>query len=290
MIVPACSTVLSALVLCLIGSTARQIRPVWETLPPTPALPGNPAGTKTPVNGIHIWHAEFGTNSASTLPIIMLHGGFGSSNYWGDVVEILMNKHYVITMDTRGQGRSTMDNTPFSYDLFAQDAAEILKSLGISQAVWVGWSDGADTILAGLLNTTIAPMITRGFITGANHNVAAVNATFTNTTIYNEFVTRAAAEYQTFQPNGNLTALANALTVLGSTQPQWTGSDLAKITLGPLLTMSWGQYEEAVDRSEPGVMHGFLPESKLKILKNASHFGPLQQPAAFAELVETFLS
>lgn len=283
---------LSALAVLSAGALAhptKRTTPLWETLPPTPSLPGNPAGVKTPVNGIQIWHAEFGTRS-SALPVLMIHGGFGSSNYWGNVVQILMKKHYVITMDLRGQGRSTMDSTPFTYDLYAQDAAEILKSLGIYKAAWVGWSDGADTVLSALLNTTLAPMVQRAFITGANHNVAAGNATFQNTAIYNQFVTRAAAEYQAFQPNGNLTALANAITTLESTLPQWTGSDLAKIPLGPLLTMSWGQYEEAVNLSEPSVMHGFLPQAKLHIMTNVSHFGPIQDPAQFAGLVEDFMA
>ncbi|KAH7337207.1 Alpha/Beta hydrolase protein, partial [Rhizoctonia solani] len=219
----------------------------------------------------------------------MLHGGFGSSNYWGSVVELLMKNHYVIVMDARGQGRSTMDNTPYSFDLYARDAAGVLKSLGISQAAWVGWSEGADTVLAALLNSNLAPMVSRAFTTGAWHNVDANNATYTDTAIYNEFITRASAEYKAFQPNGNLTALANALTVLEGTQPTWTQSDMAKISLGSKLTLSWGQHEEAINLSEQTLLPSWIKGSKSVIMNGVSHFAPLQDPAQFAAALETFL-
>ncbi|CAE7183294.1 unnamed protein product [Rhizoctonia solani] len=277
----------------LLGAYARpslRATEPWLTLPPTPELPGNPAGTKTTVNGVKIWHAEFGTKSSSKLPVLMLHGGFGSSNYWGSVVNLLMKNHYVIVMDARGQGRSTMDSTPYSFDLYARDAAGILKSLGISQAAWVGWSEGADTVLAALLNSELSPMVARAFTTGAWHNVEANNATYTSTAIYQEFITRASAEYKVFQPNGNLTALANALTVLESTQPTWTQSDLAKITLGSKLTLSWGEHEEAINLSERTLLPSWIKNSKSVIMSAVSHFAPLQDPAQFAADLETFLA
>ncbi|KAB5589319.1 hypothetical protein CTheo_7241 [Ceratobasidium theobromae] len=269
---------------------ARQT-PLWMTLPPTPDLPGNPAGTKTLVNGVEIWHAEFGPKpSSSNLPVLMLHGGFGSSNYWGSVVELLMKNHHVIVMDARGQGRSTMDSTPYSFDLYARDAAAILESLGISKAAWVGWSEGADTVLAALMNPSIAPMVSRGFTTGAWHNVEANNDTYTDSTTYKTFVARASQEYKTFQPNGNLTALAQALTVLEATQPTWTQEDLSKLTLGSQITLSWGEHEEAIKLSEPALMHSWVKDSKLVVMEGVSHFAPLQNPRQFASAVETFLA
>lgn len=118
------SLLFAASYLSLQASARLETRqaPLWMTLPPTPTLPGNPTGNKTLVNGIEIWHAEFGPKlDTSCLPVLMLHGGFGSSNYWGSVVRRLMKKHHVIVMDARGQGRSTMDSTPYSFDLYAQD-------------------------------------------------------------------------------------------------------------------------------------------------------------------------
>ncbi|KAH7338899.1 Alpha/Beta hydrolase protein [Rhizoctonia solani] len=257
----------------------------WLIHPPTPALPGNPDGIKKAVNGVQIWHTEFGIKNVSQLPFLILHGGFESSSYWGKVVEIVMNKHYVIVMDTRGQRRSSMDNTPFTYELFARD------------------------VLAALLNPKLSPMVGRGFATGASHNpeyaytldrltrlylasdhCRAINTTFASTAIYREFIPRAVVEYQAFQPNGNLTALTGALTTMGRAHPQWTQSGLGSITLGPELTLSWGEYEEAINLSEPALMHSWIKDSKPVIMPNVSHFAPLQDPEQFAAAVENFLS
>ncbi|CAE6456779.1 unnamed protein product [Rhizoctonia solani] len=268
----------------------RAATPIWETLPPTPTLPGNPVGTKTPINGVQIWHAEFGTKKASDLPVIMLHGAMASSRWWGAEVEQLMKKHYVIVMDTRGHGRSTMDDTPFSYDLFAQDTAALLKTLGISKAAWIGWSDGGNSILSALLDPKIAPMVARGFTTGANHNTTALNATYGDTQMIYTAYDRVVAETEELQSHENRTILESALDTLGSTQPMWTKADLQKITLGSKLTLSWGDHEEVINLSEAAFMHDAIPNSKLVLAKNVSHFGLVQDPKQFTTILEKFLA
>lgn len=55
----------------------------WEQLPPTPKLPGSPAGSMANVDGAFIWYAEFGKPTQGKPPVILLHGGFGNSDYWG---------------------------------------------------------------------------------------------------------------------------------------------------------------------------------------------------------------
>ncbi|GAB1525580.1 hypothetical protein RhiTH_008743 [Rhizoctonia solani] len=271
-------------------SLPRASTPVWETLPPTPTLPGNPAGTKTPINGAQIWHAEFGKRNPSKLPVIMLHGALASSRWWGKEVERLMKKHYVIVMDTRGQGRSTMDNKTFTYDLFAEDTAALLKTLGISKAAWIGWSDGGNTILSALLNPKIAPMVARGFTTGANHSPSALNQTYADAKILEPVLDRVVSEYEALQPDGNLTAIDEALTKLGENLPMWTKADLQKIKLGPKLTLSWGDHEEVINLSEPAFMHDAIPNSKLVLAKNVSHFGLVQDPEQFSTILENFLA
>ncbi|KAL5632800.1 hypothetical protein ACGC1H_005674 [Rhizoctonia solani] len=268
---------------------SRATTHTWETLPTTPTLPGNPVGTKTPINGVEIWHAEFGVKKASRLPVIMLHGALASSRWWGNEVKQLMKNNYVIVMDTRGHGRSTMGNATFSYNLFAQDAAALLKSLGISKAAWIGWSDGGNSILSALLDPELAPMVARGFTTGANHNPDAANLTYFDTQMVYDVYYRLVDEYEALQPSGNVTALNDALDTLGSTQPMWTKSDLQKITLGPNLTLSWGDHEEVINLSEPAFMHDAIPNSKLVLVKNVSHFGLVQDPKQFSAILENFL-
>lgn len=74
---------IASLLAGLAGLAAAQGTPVWQTLPPTPKLPGSPTGSHTTLNGANIWWAEFGGAAAGNIPVLLLHGGFGNSDYWG---------------------------------------------------------------------------------------------------------------------------------------------------------------------------------------------------------------
>src|SRR5271167_4687089 len=88
----------------------------WKTLPPTPHLPTPASSGYAPVNGIRMWYAEFGSGQ----PVVLLHGGLANSNYWGNLVPFLIQRHFlVIIADSRGHGRSTRSAEPYSYDLMA---------------------------------------------------------------------------------------------------------------------------------------------------------------------------
>jgi len=201
-----------------------------------------------------------------------------------------MKDHCVIAMDTRGHGRSTMDATPFTYELYASDAAGLLQEKHISKAAWVGWSDMGIGTLAALMSSANSSLIDRAFVYGASHNPEATNATFSSTAIYQEFITGAIAEYTRLQPTGNITALATAVSVLESTLPQWTETNFDRIALGDKVTVAHGQYEEAVVLTEPALLHEWIKGSKLVKLTNVSHFAPVQDPAQFASKVQQFLA
>lgn len=70
----------------------------------------------------------------------------------------------------------------------------------------------------------------------------------------------------------------------------WSQSDLARISLGPYLTLSWGEHEEGVRLSEPVLMDSWIRDNKQVILRGVSHFAPLQDPGQFAAAVDTFLA
>ena len=58
----------------LFGFAAHAEEP-WMRLPPTPALPHADRAATTPVNGIQLWYAVFGSGHGS--PVLLLHGGLG---------------------------------------------------------------------------------------------------------------------------------------------------------------------------------------------------------------------
>jgi hypothetical protein len=54
----------------------------WMTLPPTPDLPKAKQSGLASINGANIWYATFGAGE----PVLLLHGGLASANYWGHQV------------------------------------------------------------------------------------------------------------------------------------------------------------------------------------------------------------
>lgn len=92
--------------------------------------------------GEHVSAAPlFGYNEYRRL--VLLHGGVANSNYWELQVPALDKRYRVIVMDSRGHGRSTRNEQPYSYDLMASDLVGLMDYLKIKKAAIVGWSDGA---------------------------------------------------------------------------------------------------------------------------------------------------
>src|SRR5512141_3003781 len=91
-------------------------------------------------DGARIWYAAYGVGS----PVILLHGGLGHSGNWGYQIPALVENGYrAIVIDSRGHGRSTRDEKPYSYELMASDVLAVMDSLNIERPAFVGWSDGA---------------------------------------------------------------------------------------------------------------------------------------------------
>ncbi|KAJ3514158.1 hypothetical protein NLJ89_g2532 [Agrocybe chaxingu] len=261
---------------------------VWETLPPTPLLPAPINNVKAPINGVNLWFQKYNEARGGT-PIVLIHGGLGYSAYFGDVVSRLMEKHYVIAVDRRGHGRSTFNAADtFTFEMFAKDTDDLLKAQGVSKAVWVGWSDGAATTLAGLLDSTINRSITKAFVFGGFQKPSDTNATFTDTSVYSTFVSRCATEYAQLQPGVDFMSFATKVATLEGTLPNWTDAQLAKID-GSKVTVAGAEHEEAVNLAVAPHLASVIPRSKLVILPDVSHFAPVQNPAQFTAAIEAFL-
>src|SRR6202034_1138737 len=94
--------------------------------------------------GARIWYSTYGIGA----PVVLLHGGLGHSGNWGYQVPALIENGYrAVVIDSRGHGRSTRDEQPYSYDLMASDVLAVINALHLDRVVLVGWSDGACTAL-----------------------------------------------------------------------------------------------------------------------------------------------
>src|SRR5437660_512051 len=124
----------SLLAAVLIAGAALQVHAMaperWQTLPPTPAAPEARVSGIAAVNGIRMYYARYGTGRS----VLLLHGGLGNSNYWGNVIPRLVARHFeVIVADSRGHGRSTRSAAKYSYALMADVIVALLDTLDLDR-------------------------------------------------------------------------------------------------------------------------------------------------------------
>ena len=98
-------------------------------------------GQYAKINGIQIFYRLYGEGE----PILLLHGGMGSSDSFKSQVDFFAKEYSVITPDSRGHGRTNDGDQPISYELMADDMIKLLDHLGIDSVYVVGKSDGGNT-------------------------------------------------------------------------------------------------------------------------------------------------
>ena len=260
----------------------RRAAEPWQVLPPTPApVPGAVRGMAG-ISGIRLYHAQVGAGP----PVVLLHGGLANSDYWGHQVRALAPHRRVILIDSRGQGRSTRDARPFSYDLMADDVAALLDVLGVARADIVGWSDGA--IIAIDLALRHAARVGRIVAFAGNTDVSGIRPGASTRPAFAAYLRRAAADYRRLSPTpSDYDGLAAALGRMWAQQPRWSAAALRGIT-APVLVMD-GDHDEAIRRAHTEHIAATIPGARLAILPNTSHFAFLQDPDAFNAAMLGFL-
>ena len=268
---------------CLMLSfSAAQAAERWETLPPTPAAVAAAKTGYAAVNGIKVYYTRTGHGS----PVVLLHGGLSNSDYWGNQVKALAAKHTVISIDSRGHGRSSRDDKPYGYDLMADDVVAVLDHLKIPRADIVGWSDGA--IIGIDLALRHPDRIGKVFAFAANTQTSGVKDAVEKNPTFAAFIERAGKEYAKLSPTPKeYDAFVEQISHMWASQPNWTDAQLQSIKT-PILIAD-GDHDEAIKREHTEYMAATIPSAGLLILPNTSHFAFLQDPALFNAAVLGFL-
>jgi pimeloyl-ACP methyl ester carboxylesterase len=95
-------------------------------------------GEYADVNGINLYYEIHG----SGRPLILLHGGLGSSEMFGPIIPALAANHQVIAVDLQGHGRTADIDRPIDMRLMADDIAALIDHLGLDKPDVVGYSLG----------------------------------------------------------------------------------------------------------------------------------------------------
>ena len=236
-----------------------------------------------PANGARLYYAQFGQGPN----VLLLHGGMGSSNYWGHLIDALAPRYAVTALDTRGHGRSPVVSGVYSYKVFADDAAAALSALEIQSAAVVGWSDGAITALQ--MAVSHPALVTRAFVFGGNITLAGYKPNGSSSPVFATYSRRCQAEYRELSPHPERWPdLVRGLARMWRSEPGIGRAQLAALKIP--VTVSDGEYDEIIRREHTEMMARSIPGATLKILPEVSHFAMLQKPDEFNRAVIELLS
>lgn len=263
-----------------------QTKQIWEVLPPTPALPQPDLQSFVEVGGAKLWYAEYGTKNTG-VPVLLLHGGFGNSAYFGHLIpDLVSQKYHVIVMDSRGQGRSGRSKEPNSYHLMAQDVVGLLDHLKVQKVDLVGWSDGG--CIGYDLAINYSDRLNRLFVFGADSATSGLKDDYGDTPTFAEYLVRTKEEYEKLSQTPNqYDDFSTDMMHMWNNEPNYTTEQLNSIRTPT--TIADGQYDEGIRPEHNVYLRDSIPAANLIILPNVSHFAMLQRPAEFNEAVLSFL-
>ncbi len=96
-----------------------------------------------PINGLKLYYEIHGVGE----PLLLLHGGVGAVEMFGDVLKLLSEHRQVIGVDLQAHGRTADIDRPLRYELMAEDIGGLIKHLGLKKADVMGYSLGGGVAL-----------------------------------------------------------------------------------------------------------------------------------------------
>lgn len=243
------------------------------------------------------------------VPIVLLHGLFGSAANWGSVARQLVSNHYqVVVPDLRNHGQSPHD-ADHSYPAMVGDLQGLLDRLGFDSAIMVGHSMGGKAAMqfaltwpnrvAALVVVDIAPV-------AYTHDFAQVLNAFDAVNLA-KIGSRADAEAQ-MTPYVDAKGLRAFLMqnllkrddrwlwrlnlkALADNGPAITGFPAtveSRRYLGPTAFIH-GEDSDYVDARHHSQIRALFPHARITSIQNAGHWVYADQPVAFIATLNDFL-
>ncbi|HLU68651.1 MAG TPA: alpha/beta fold hydrolase, partial [Kofleriaceae bacterium] len=91
------------------------------------------------VGGVDYHYEVYGEGE----PLLLLHGGLGSTGMFVPVLPLIAEGRQVIGVDLHGHGRTALGDRPFTLPAMGDDLAAVLEELGYEKVDVLGYSLGA---------------------------------------------------------------------------------------------------------------------------------------------------
>lgn len=126
----------------------RFLRPLDDLHPEPPIPPPLPSGRTIVLPGRGELFVRVSDPVPGTLPILLLHGWTSTADQnWFRCYEALSARRQVVAIDHQGHGRGIRSEEVFTFEQCADDAAGVLRELGIDRAIVAGYSMGGPIAL-----------------------------------------------------------------------------------------------------------------------------------------------
>ncbi|MBO6184440.1 MAG: alpha/beta fold hydrolase [Chryseobacterium sp.] len=210
-------------------------------------------------------------------PLFLLHGNSGSIKDFYQQIPVLSKQYKVIVMDTRAQGKS-IDKTKndLNYKIFADDVKNLADHLGLQKINIAGWSDGGNTGLEFALKypQNLGKLIT----IGANAVPEGVDK---------ELINNFSIKYKVLQLQNKPEKLnERRLLKLMLKEPNISEKQLNKIQNKVLVIAG---EKDVITQAHTEFMAKQIPNSELKIYKDATHMIPFENADQFNQDILEFL-
>lgn len=227
------------------------------------------------VRGIRMYAETYG----SGRPLLIIHGNGGSISNFVKQIPYFSKQYKVILADSRAQGNSKDEGDSLSYEMMADDYADLLSQMKIDSAYVIGWSDGG---INGLLLAIRHPeKVKKLAVTGAN-------LVPDSSAVFDEVEQLVLPDYHAMKAIKNKTPQQKAgwkLMRLLIEEPHIPLTDLQKITV-PVLVI--GGDHDVIKPRHTMLIAEHIPQSYLWILPNSGHSTPVVYSEEFNKKIDAF--
>ncbi len=97
-----------------------------------------------PVGDVQMYWRSLGSGGT---PLIVVHGGYGLVDMFGELLPRLAEKRRVIGVELQGHGHTADVDRPFRWESFGDDVAALVDVLDLGEADLLGYSLGGGAVL-----------------------------------------------------------------------------------------------------------------------------------------------
>ena len=241
------------------------------------------------------------------LPLLLVHGSFGSSRWWEPFLALLPEEFHVIALDLRGCGQSEKPATGYTIEEQAEDLWAFVEAIGWDDFDLVGHASGAAIAIEFTLNyphrvntlSLVDPAPIEGIFTPLEV-IMVLDQLKTDEALLRQALASLMPTYAVDDPAhaaffAQLVADAQqmapaAFTAVAESLNHWNRFGEAKALTLPTLLV-WGDQDHLVSRDAMTRTLIAIPgANNLEVLRNVGHAPMIEAPLGLAERLIEFIT